>query len=90
MEIKSLDELIKNIHDEAVIDTVNYIGDLYTDSCDIVMDLLEEEGMTLSEKSLITHVLELQSCILSDLIEDELEIDEYDEDCENCPLAEEE
>lgn len=88
-KFKSLEELINTVCEDTILDTVNAISDLYKESCDITMDILEEHGVTLSEKYLIAHVLELQSEILDDLIED-MYIEECDGDCENCSFAEEE
>ena len=86
---KSLEELINTVREDAILDTVNEVSDLYKASCDIVMDILEEHGVTLSEKYLIAHILELQSDIFNDLIED-MFIEDCDGDCENCPYVEEE
>ena len=86
MDMINLEDLMNDVYADAVCETVDTIGDLYCSTCDIVMDILEEEGMTLSERCLITHVLELHSSVLSDLIEDEFgdEECECNGDCENC------
>ena len=51
--------------------------------------MLEENGLTLSEKLLVVHALELQSKILNTLIKDEFDIEEDEVDCDgNCAECE--
>lgn len=98
IKVEDVEELMNEAFEDGMYDTVDTIADLYLSSCDAVMDLLEDEGMTLSEKALVVYALELQSDILNNMVEqafcneDELQDGEFecDEDCENCPLNTEE
>ncbi len=94
MEKLNFEELVNEIYndgyDEGMCDTVDSIADLYHDACDLVMDILDEKGMTLSETLLVAHALELHADILNDLILGTFDVDVCDcEDCANCPFCDE-
>lgn len=89
IKIEDAEELMEESYEDGLIDAMDMIADLYLDSCDVVIDMLEENGLTLSEKLLVVHALELQSKILNTLIKDEFDIKEDEVDCDgNCAECE--
>lgn len=101
IKIEDAQEFMEDAYEDGLIVGVETVADLYLDSCDTVIEILMDEGLTLSERTLIAHVLELQSEILNELIKDEFDINEIepqegeieieidiecDEDCETCSL----
>ena len=89
IKVEEAIEAMEDSYEEGLIDALDTIADLYLDSCDVVIDMLEENGLTLSEKLLVVHALELQSKILNTLIKDEFDIEEDEVDCDgNCAECE--
>ena len=92
MEKLNFEELVNEIfedgYNEGTYDAVETIADLYRDAFELVMEILDTKGMTLSETLLVAHALELHSDILNDMILGSFEAEECDcEDCSECPFC---
>ena len=98
IKVEDAQEMMEDAYEDGLIDGIETIADLYLDSCDTVIEILMDTGLTLSERALVAHVLELQSEILNELIKDEFDVEEIEsdveveieiecnEDCANCSL----
>ena len=84
-DFETFNEFINEVYDdgymEGTVDALNTVSDLYSEASDIVMDVLEDAGLTMSEKLFATHILELHSEIINDMVTEEFEIEECDGDC---------
>ena len=98
IKVEDAQKMMEDAYEDGLIDGIETVADLYLDSCDTVIEILMDEGLTLSERAFLAHVLELQSEILNDLIKDEFDVEEIEsdveveieiecnEDCANCSL----
>lgn len=91
-DFETLKEFINEVYDDGfmdgTVDTLNTVGDLYREASDIIMDVLEDAGLTVSEKLFAIHILELHSEIMNDMVTEEFEIEECDGDCcADCDLC---
>ena len=100
METKNFNEYIENIYEDGWVEgfgdglnngfdhAVDVIGGLHCEACDVTMDILEDMGMTMSERLFAAHVLEMYSDIFGEFVADEFS--DCDGDCENCGMNSEE
>ena len=90
METKNFNEYVENIYedgwaegfDDGIDHVVDVIGGLHCEACDVTMDILEDMGMTMSERLFAAHVLEMYSDIFGEFVADEFS--DCDGDSENC------
>lgn len=92
MEMINLKDLMNDVYDDAMCETLTTVDSLCEASSDVLLDMLAEEGATMTELVMAKYIMNRYVDVLRDLIDDAFEIEEYecDEDCENCPLAEKE
>lgn len=68
--------------DDGVLDALNRMEDVYNDTCDILEDILEEDGATVSEKAFANYLMSNFFDVMYDLMIDEFEIEPVC--CDNC------
>ncbi len=75
---KSVDNEINNAYeegvDEGILDALNRMEDVYDDACDILGDILEEDGATVSERAFADYLMDNFFNVMYDLVMDEFDI----------------
>lgn len=79
-------ELLDEEYDKAVLETLELESEAKETSLDILMDVLEEEGVTLSEKVFANNIICNYLEILNDVEDHVFNLEEVECDCENCSL----
>lgn len=90
-------DLVEELKRDVTIDTLIDVDEIMCDAEDVLIDYLDENGVTLTESVLAKHFIEMYIDVVRDLICDdfgvarvERNIDEEtldcDEDCEHCCL----
>lgn len=77
-------KLLDEEYDKAVLDTLELESEAKETSLDILMDILEEEGATLSEKVFANNIICNYLEILNDVEDQVFNLEEVECDCENC------
>lgn len=89
--------LIEELKRDNTLSTLIEIDEIMCDAEDVLIDYLDENGVTLTESVLAKHFVEMYIDVVRDLICDdfdiarveknvEKEIEECDGDCEHCEL----
>lgn len=89
--------LIEELKRDTTLSTLIEIDEIMCDAEDVLIDYLNENGVTLTESVLANHFVEMYIDIVRDLICDDFdiarveknveeEIEECDGDCEHCEL----
>lgn len=88
---KSVDNEINNAYeegvDDGVLDALNRMENVYDDACDILGDILEEDGATVSERAFADYLMDNFFNVTYDLVMDEFDIKPVccgDDDCCSC------
>lgn len=83
--MKDFNEFVNDVYNdgygEGTVDVLNTLNNLHECASEVVLDVLTEDGATMSEKLFAMHVLEMHYDFLNDLITDEFDIEECDRDC---------
>lgn len=93
MEIISLEELLEEAYDDAVIETLEDSVNLQEVAYDVLLDMMENEGTTHSDLAFAKYIIERYIDVLNGVLDDHFDIEYIDEDvcvcdCDNCPCCE--
>ena len=86
--IEKFEELVNEISCDAVCETLNTIEDLFETSADILLDVLEEEGASMTELVMAEYIIARYVDVLHDLTNDVFAIEVIECDCDDCEYCE--
>lgn len=88
MKIIGFEELLEEIYDDAVIETLEDAVNLQELASDVLLDTLKAEGATHSDLAFAEHIIERYKDVLNDILDDHFDVEEIDEcicdECCNC------
>lgn len=82
-------ELLEEIYDKAMLETLEDAVNLQETASDVLLDMMKDEGATHSDLAFAKYIIERYKDVLNDILDDHFDIEDIDEClcdkcCDNC------